>query len=28
VAGAGVGSEVVYMASSVPAEKHRPTGTE
>jgi glycosyltransferase involved in cell wall biosynthesis len=28
LAGAGVSSEVVYMASSVPAEKHRPTGTE
>jgi glycosyltransferase involved in cell wall biosynthesis len=27
-AAAGVGSEVVYMATTVPAEKHRPTGTE
>ena len=27
-AAAGVGSEVVYMATTGPAEKHRPTGTE
>jgi hypothetical protein len=27
-AAAGVGSEVVYMATTAPAEKHRPTGTE
>jgi glycosyltransferase involved in cell wall biosynthesis len=27
-AAGGVGSEVVYMATTVPAEKHRPTGTE